>query len=236
VTGPSQKRGQVWSTAQVADGLLGLLGDRDRERLLSVSGRRTFARNEVVCHEGEPGETLYIVRSGRLAVRVTSQAGAVATLAILSPGRSFGELALLQDHHTRTATVVALEPAETVTLSRAAFEDARRSYPEVEHFVTRLLAERVEQLSQSLLEAMYLGVDERLARRLVELAEIYGPGRPRVVVPITQDDLAGMTGTTRPTANLVLGKLADAGIVRLARGRIEILDLAGLRRQGGLLG
>ena len=216
--------------------MLGLLGDRDRERLLAVSGRRSFARNEVVCHEGEPGETLYIVRSGRLAVRVTSQAGAVATLTILSPGQSFGELALLQDHHTRTATVVALEQAETVALSRSAFEDARRSHPEVGHFVTRLLAARVEQLSQSLLEAMYLGVDERVARRLVELAETYGPGRPRVVVPITQDDLAGMAGTTRPTANLVLGKLADAGAVRLERGRIEVLDLAALRRQGGLPG
>jgi CRP-like cAMP-binding protein len=101
--------------------------------------------------------------------------------------------------------------------------------------VNRLLAATVERLSQSLLEAMYLGVDERVARRLVELAEIYRTGGARVVVPITQDDLAGMAGTTRPTANLVLGKLADAGAVRLERGRIEVTDLESLRRHGGLL-
>ena len=91
--------------------------------------------------------------------------------------------------------------------------------------VNRLLAATVERLSQSLLEAMYLGVDERVARRLVELAEIYRAGAARVVVPITQDDLAGMAGTTRPTANLVLG--AGRRRSRAAeRGRIEVTDLA----------
>lgn len=219
----------------VTAALLDMLSDNDRDRLLAVSGRRTFARNEIVFHEGEPGETLHIVRSGRLAVRVTSIGGDVATLAVLSPGRFFGELALLQEHHTRTATVVALEQTETVTLSRAVFEEARRSHPELVNVVNRLLAATVERLSQSLLEAMYLGVDERVARRLVELAEIYRSGAARVVVPITQDDLAGMAGTTRPTANLVLGKLADAGAVRLERGRIEVTDLESLRRHGGLL-
>jgi CRP/FNR family cyclic AMP-dependent transcriptional regulator len=219
----------------VTAAVLDMLSDKDRDRLLAVSGRRTFARNEIVFHEGEPGETLHIVRSGRLAVRVTSTGGDVATLAVLSPGRFFGELALLQEHHTRTATVVALEPTETVTLSRAVFAEARRSHPELVNVVNRLLAATVERLSQSLLEAMYLGVDERVARRLVELAEIYRSGATRVVVPITQDDLAGMAGTTRPTANLVLGKLADAGAVRLERGRIEVTDLESLRRHGGLL-
>jgi len=220
----------------VAAALLDELSDQDRDRLLAVSGRRTFARNEVVFHEGEPGETLHIVQRGRLAVRVTSTGGDVATLAVLSPGRFFGELALLQDHHSRTATVVALESAETVTLSRAVFAEARRSHPELVDVVNRLLAETVERLSQALLEAMYLGVDERVARRLVELAEIYGSGTARIVVPITQDELAGMAGTTRPTANLVLGRLAEAGAVRLERGRIEVTDLAALRRNGGLPG
>jgi CRP-like cAMP-binding protein len=132
--------------------------------------------------------------------------------------------------------VVALEPTETVTLSRAVFEEARRLHPELVDVVNQLLAATIERLSQALLEAMYLGVDERVARRLVELAEIYRTGAVRVVVPITQDDLAGMAGTTRPTANLVLGRLADAGAVRLERGRIEVTDLASLRRHGGLLG
>jgi CRP-like cAMP-binding protein len=72
----------------VTAAVLDMLSDKDRDRLLAVSGRRTFARNEIVFHEGEPGETLHIVRSGRLAVRVTSTGGDVATLAVLSPGGS----------------------------------------------------------------------------------------------------------------------------------------------------
>jgi hypothetical protein len=107
--------------------------------------------------------------------------------------------------------VVALEPTETVTLSRAVFEEARRSHPELVNVVNRLLAATVERLSQSLLEAMYLGVDERVARRLVELAEIYRSGTAPVVVPITQDDLAGMAGHHPADREPGLGKLADAG-------------------------
>jgi CRP/FNR family cyclic AMP-dependent transcriptional regulator len=75
-------------------------------------------------------------------------------------------------------------------------------------------------------------VDQRLARRLLEVGRLFAGERLPVVLPLTQDEVAQLTGTTRPTANQVLKRLAADGIVRLVRGRVELLDIAGLRRRG----
>ncbi|HET9946094.1 MAG TPA: Crp/Fnr family transcriptional regulator, partial [Actinomycetes bacterium] len=145
----------------------------------------------------------------------------------------FGELALLNQGHVRTATVVALEASETLALTRGAFEALRHGHPAVERVVTEALARRVQELSSALLEALFVPVDRRVVARLVDLGRTYGDGaaRGQVTVPITQDDLAGMAGTTRPTTNQVLQRLADEGVLTLGRGRIELRDVAALRRR-----
>ena len=193
--------------------LLSPLSPDDRAEVLAAAVSRRFAKGEVVFHEGDPGESLLLVRSGRLAVRVSTTGGDTATLSVLSPGDAFGELALLRESHERTATVVALEPAETVSLRRADFEALRRRNPGVEQLLVQILAKRVDDLSQALLEALYVGVDRRVVRRLV--------------------DLAGMAGTTRPTVNQILQRLSASGALVLGRGRIELRDVAALRRRTG---
>jgi CRP/FNR family transcriptional regulator, cyclic AMP receptor protein len=213
--------------------LLSPLGADDRARVLAAARPRRFARAEVVFHEGDPGESLHLVRSGRLLVRVSTIDGDTATLAVLSPGDSFGELALVGASSERTATVVALEPAETISLRRADFDALCRDHPAVEQLLVHVLARRVDELSQLLLEALYVGVDRRVLRKLVNLADIYEPGSETVTIPITQDDLAGMAGATRPTVNQVLQGLAASGALVLGRGRIEVRDVAALRRRTG---
>ena len=213
--------------------LLSSLSADERAQVLSAATARLFARGDVVFHEGEPGESLHLVRSGRLAVHVSTPAGDSATLSVLSPGDAFGELALLGGRHLRTATVVALEASETLALSRAAFDSLRHTHSAIERVLEEALARRVEVLSQALLEALYVPVDQRVVRRLVDLAATYGgeAAGSHVVIPITQDDLAGMAGTTRPTTNQVLQRLADEGVLGLGRGRIELRDLPALRRK-----
>ncbi len=218
--------------------LLAPLSASERSEVLAAAVTRNFRRGETVMREGEPGESLHLVRSGTLAVRVSTPAGATATLTVISAGSSFGELALLGPGHVRTATVIALEPAETLALTRSAFEALRRSHPAVERVVTEALAQRVQELSSALLEALYVPVDRRIVARLVDLGRIYGggAGNGEVTVPITQDDLAEMAGTTRPTTNQVLQRLADEGVLRLGRGRIELVDLESLRTRAAAWG
>jgi CRP/FNR family cyclic AMP-dependent transcriptional regulator len=165
-------------------------------------------------------------------VRISTSSGESVTLSVLSPGDAFGELALVSrpPHHYRTATVTAFESSETLALSGSAFAALCREHPSVERLVVSLLAERVDQLSRRLLEALYIGVEGRVFRRLMELDEIYGNGEPGTVIPLTQDDLAGLAGASRPTVNQVLARLGDQGVVEVGRGRIQILQPAGLRR------
>src|SRR3954447_21258788 len=89
---------------------------------------RSFARGEVLVHEGDPADSLHLIESGRVAVRIATPTGERATLNILSPGDYFGELSLVRrwgDRH-RTATVVALEPTATLVVSVAAFDELCR--------------------------------------------------------------------------------------------------------------
>jgi CRP-like cAMP-binding protein len=212
--------------------LLASLTDDARDRVLQAARLRRFAKGEVVFHDGDSGDALHLVRSGRLAVRVSLISGDTATLSVLSPGEAFGELALLGDGRDRTATVTALEPSETLVLSRAAFNALRSQHAGVDQLLVELLGRRVDELSRLLVEALYVGVDHRVIHRLVDLVEAYGvDAKGATTIPITQDDLADMAGTTRPSANQVLQRLVATGTVALGRGRIEILDLDDLRRR-----
>jgi CRP/FNR family cyclic AMP-dependent transcriptional regulator len=206
--------------------LLGSLSAEDRTLLLTTARRRRFIRGEVVFREGDPGDSLHLIESGHLAIQVSTPGGETATLNVLSPGGFFGGLALLRRKPTarRTATVVALEPAQTLSVSGTAFQAICAQHPGVERLVVTMLAQRVDELSARLLEALYLGVDRRVYRRLVELADIYRGDSPAVVIPLSQDDLAGMAGASRPTVNQVLQKLASRRIMALGRRQIEVLN------------
>ncbi|WP_200958789.1 Crp/Fnr family transcriptional regulator [Nocardioides sp. Root190] len=213
--------------------LLRSLSDAERQDFLALGRRRRFARNEVVCHEGDPADALHLVLSGHLTIRVSLASGDVATINVLGPGSSFGELALLRADGTRTATVTALEPSETIAVPASAFHQLCRRQPEVQRMLSVILAERVDELSRRLLEMSYVGLDRRVHRRLAELAASYGDGTGPTTVPLTQVQLADLTGGTRPTINQILQRLVDQGIVEVGRGRIVVLDLPRLERKAG---
>lgn len=207
------------------DLLKGLPDDRVRE-LISRSHRRRFARREVLFHAGDPAANLHLVAKGRVAIRVTTPLGNVATLDLLVAGDVVGEMALLARGGLRSATAVALEPTETHSIDASTFAELRRKHPEFSELLVELLAARVLQLNDRLLEALYVPADTRLLRRVLELAGIYGSD-----IPLTQEDLAGLAGATRATVNRVLRKEERAGTVALGRGRLIILDQETLARR-----
>jgi CRP/FNR family transcriptional regulator, cyclic AMP receptor protein len=219
------------STVLVEWRLFGSLSESDQARVLDSARRRGFAVGETLFSEGDPGTALHLIESGRVAIRVTTPDGEVATLTVVGPGEAFGEMALLRRSSTRTASAIAMEPVTTLSLERDVFLRLCVEHPHVERLLIGLLAARVERLSGHLVEALYLGVDKRVLRRLLELCRVYGaPGAETVVVPLTQEELAGLAGTTRPTVNTLLRQLQDKGMVALSRGRVEVLDMAALAR------
>ncbi|WP_299053810.1 Crp/Fnr family transcriptional regulator [uncultured Nocardioides sp.] len=213
--------------------LLASLGDLERDAILAVARPRSFERGEVACHEGDPADSMHLVADGRFTVHVSLATGDTGMVNLLGPGDYFGELALLRTDRRRTATVSAIEPARTLVVTASAFRLLCAEHPAIYRTLAELLAGRVDALSRTVLELMRVSLDERVYRRLLELALGTPTGTDAgapVVVPLTQAQLAELTGGTRPSVNRALRRLVSDGTVSLARGLITVHDLEALRR------
>ena len=211
-----------------------LLADLPPEQvreLLQTARRRTFARNEVVFHHSDPGDTLHLISKGRFAIRIMTPLGETATLAVRGPGDSFGEMALFSEDSRRSATVCALEEGETFSVRCPDFKHVRSQHPLVNQVLIRFLTKELRTLNDRFLEALYVPVERRVLRRLVELARLYGNGDQEVVIPLTQEVLAEMAGTSRATVNRVLNEEQERGSLSLRRGKTVIRDVDGIGRR-----
>jgi CRP/FNR family transcriptional regulator, cyclic AMP receptor protein len=213
--------------------LLASLPDDERDQFLGLARHRSFGRHDVLCRAGEPEESVHLIETGRLSVQVSQPDGDTAMINLLGPGDYFGELSLFSEHRRRTATIVALEPTTSLSISGSSFLALCARRPSLQSTLTTLLAHRVDQLSQRLLESLYDTVDRRLHHRLLDLSESYAASGGGGAIPLTQTQLAGLTGGTRPTINKVLRRLADEGTISLSRGQVVVLDPARLRELVG---
>lgn len=210
--------------------LLDAVPEEDVTRLMTIARRRQFARGEVVFHEQDPADTLHLIVKGRFAVRTSTTLGDTAVLAVLGPGEMFGEIALLGGQDARrSATVAALEAGETRSVHQLDFDRLRREHPSTSEVLIQILAAQVRRLSAHLLDALYVSAEKRVLRRLLDLDRVYGPGAP---IPLTQEDLASLAGTSRATVNRVLRDEESRGAVELGRGRTTVLDPEALTRRG----
>lgn len=141
-------------------------------------------------------------------------------MALAGPGEAIGEQSLLRQGGRRTASAVALDRVETLYLTRPAFDELRGSHPEVDRFVIALLEARLQAVTDRLLAALYLPAQARVLHCIEDVLTTFGTD----IIPLTQDDIASMAGTTRPTTNRILQKIADGGVIRLRRGQITVVD------------
>jgi CRP-like cAMP-binding protein len=213
--------------------VLASLPPQERRGLVAGLRRRSYHRDEVIVHQGDPADTLHLIAAGHVSVRVTLPGGEFVVVAIHGPGEAFGEIALVGRPQARSATVIALEQCETLSLSRDEFHRLRTSYPGVDRFLIELLSARVERLNNYLLEALYVPAERRVLRRLLHLCELYTGDDQRIVIPVTQEMLASLAGTTRPTANQVLRRLVASDIVSISRSQIVVLDRQSLHQRAG---
>jgi len=210
--------------------LLHSLPEPDRRALLALCMRQRFARGAFIFHEGDAGDCVHLIETGTVGVRVTSPSGDMVTLDVLGRGDAFGEQALIGAGFRRSATVVALERTETRRLARDEFEALLADHPLTIMVVARMLDARLRATSQALLEALHLPAEARVLRRLAYLAEIYADRAPPRMIPVTQDELASLAGTTRQTVNRVLGQAQEDGFLEVSRGQITLSDGADLFR------
>lgn len=198
------------------------------DRVASGLRIRRFRRGEVIFHQGDPGDALFIVASGAVKITLPSETGDEAILATLRPGDFFGELALL-DGAPRSATAVSIEATETWVLPRDRFRELIATESTIRDALLASIAGELRRLTAHVEELHFLDITGRLAARLARLAaeqgRVQADGSVRLDGPLTQSDLAAMIGCTRQSVNKMLGMFVDDGVIRLDREAIVVLNL-----------
>jgi CRP-like cAMP-binding protein len=206
----------------------------DDAALAQLAGRlrqRRFRRNEVIFHQGDPGDSLHIVDDGSVKITLPSPEGEEAIIATLRQGGFFGELALL-DGAPRSATAVALEPTTTLALPRDAFMELLDQDQGLRDALLAGLAHELRRLTGHVEELHFLDLAGRLAMRLSRLARDADPTSDEVRLdwPYTQSDLASMIGGTRQSVNKLLSELVAEGLVVLEPDALVIPSVQALVR------
>src|SRR5689334_21321768 len=214
-------------------GLFGNADERTLDALAAALRLRRFRKGETVFHQGDPGDALFIMASGSVKVVLPSDEGAEpAIVAILGPGEFFGELAIL-DGAPHSATIVALEPTETLVLHRDAFLALIDEQPELRRALLASLATEIPRLPGHAEHLHFLDLPGRLSSRILRLTVDCEPdpdGSIRIAWPYTQSELAGMIGGSRQSVNRLLADLSDQGLVRLDRDQLVVFDVDRLAR------
>lgn len=199
-------------------------------RALAQRGRaRRFREGDMIVREGDPGDALYVVLEGRARILVSSSLGDEATVADLGPGDCIGEFSVL-DGLPRSATAVATTDVRTLGISREDFREWLEARPAAAFALLEELSMRLRRANQGLADQLFLGLSQRLARKLVSLAQSGGTpvSEGEVRVRVTQAELASMLGVTRESVNKELQQFAARGWLRTARGAITISDVQAL--------
>jgi CRP-like cAMP-binding protein len=212
------------------------LDDGARHELARCARLMRVPAGQVVIERGDPAQALYAVESGRLKVVAPRPGGRDATLHILGPGDVFGEVALFQEKG-RTARVTALEAAQLIALDRRDFMQLLSRSGELATRVLTLMARRLHDTIAHLDATTSLDVGQRLARKLLSLAQLFGEresdGHTRLSLSLSQSELAELVDSSRQTVNRLLCQWRDQGLLQLADGRVLRIDTSALEPLAG---
>jgi len=175
--------------------------------LASRGTERALIRGDVLFHEGDNAESMYLLMSGRIAIIIANPLDSRETVvSLMEHGDLFGEMSML-DHQPRSATARALEASRLLEIPFEPVATAFKNDPTMLWGVTRLLASRLRAMDEALADSVFLDVTGRTAKRLLELSEDHD----EFVLPVTQEELAGMVGASRERVNKAISSFIRLG-------------------------
>lgn len=202
------------------------LSDAELERVAQVAVPRSFPADTRVFHEHDPGDACYIIRSGACRVTREHSDGRAITLANLGPGAIFGELAML-DGESRSASVEATEDTELVALPARDVRALIRQHPEMGEKLVIALTRRLREANERISRQSFQTVPSRVAGVLNQLLAEEALGsevQDGVTIRLRQSDLAQLAGTSRESVSRFLAALERAGVVRVGRARVTVIE------------
>ncbi|CAL99678.1 transcriptional regulator, Crp/Fnr family [Saccharopolyspora erythraea NRRL 2338] len=183
--------------------------------------------------EGEPGDRLYIIQSGKVKLGRKSPDGRENLLAIMGPSDMFGELSIF-DPGPRTSTATTVTEVRALTMDRTALRQWIGTRPEIAEQLLRVVARRLRRTNGMLADLIFTDVPGRVAKALLQLAQRFGSqeaGLLRVTHDLTQEEIAQYVGASRETVNKALADFAHRGWLRLEGKSVLILDPERLARR-----
>jgi CRP/FNR family cyclic AMP-dependent transcriptional regulator len=192
-----------------------------------------LSRGASVFREGDQGDQLYFIVSGKVKLGRTSPDGRESLVAILGPGELFGEMALF-DPAPRSTTATAVSETRLAGLKNEALNNLLRSRPEVSMQLLQALARRLRRTNDNLSDLVFSDVPGRVAKAILDLADRFGrPATDGILVAheLTQEELAQLVGASRETVNKALAEFVQRGWLRLEARAVVILDVNRLRQR-----
>jgi CRP/FNR family transcriptional regulator len=210
--------------------LLSGLDADELERIAKVAIPRSFPKGARVFHEGDESDACYVIRDGEVRVTREHSDGRAIALATLGPGELVGELAML-DGEVRSASVEALTDVELLAIAATDMRGLLERNADITAKLVVALTKRLRETNERISRQSFQTVPSRVAGVLSQLVseESAEQGRDGVTIRMNQADLAQLAGTSRESVSRFLAVLERAGVVRVGRGRVTVLEPHRLR-------
>jgi CRP/FNR family transcriptional regulator, cyclic AMP receptor protein len=214
------------------------LSEAELARVAQVAIHRHFPAGSIILREGDPGDTCYVMRSGRARITHEHPDGRALTLTNVGTGEIFGELAMFGGDQ-RSATVEAIDDVEAAAILADDLKRLLKEHPEISVKLLEGLAQKLRDSNERIARQSFQKVSSRVAGVLVRLAEtergasVEHPANPEgteIVIHSTQADLAQLAGSSREATSRFLASLQRAGVVTCRRGRVLVHDPGALQR------
>ncbi|HEY2374380.1 MAG TPA: Crp/Fnr family transcriptional regulator [Gemmatimonadaceae bacterium] len=198
------------------------------ERFAEVTREKSYPKGSVILFEDDPGDSLFVVRDGRVKVVLIGEDGREVILGVLGVGEYFGELSLIDDR-PRSAHVIAMEDSNLLVLRREDFRKRVESSPSVAWSLLTELSRRLRRADDKIGGLVLLDVPGRIARLLLDLAEESGTNA--IEKTLTHQTIAQMIGASRETVSRAMKDFQDAGWITVERRRIALADRSALEQR-----
>jgi CRP/FNR family transcriptional regulator, cyclic AMP receptor protein len=212
------------ATVQLFSGL-----DRiELQRFADVTREKFYPKGSVILFENDPGDSLFVVRSGRVKVVLIGEDGREVILGVLGVSEHFGELSLIDDR-PRSAHVIAMEDSHLLVLRREDFRARVEASPKVAWALLAELSRRLRRADDKIGGLVLLDVPGRIARLLLDLAD--ESGGQAIEKSLTHQTIAQMIGASRETVSRAMKDFQDAGWITVERRRIALADRPALEQR-----
>jgi len=223
-------------TTQTADFLATIplfsgLPEEELERFAELTRERSYPKGSVILFQDDPGDSLFVLRAGRVKVVLIGEDGREVILGVLEPGAHFGELALIDDQ-PRSAHVIAMEDAQLLILRREDFRRRVEANPSVAWALLSELSRRLRRADVKIGGLVLLDVPGRIARLLLDLAD--EAGSDTINKPLTHQTIAQMIGASRETVSRAMKEFQEANWISVERRQITIADRAALEQRASV--